>query len=64
MIDYGFVKPFCYLQAAIGPEGQVIVYREIYRAGLNDLEQAAVVRRQRGEILAGYYEKGVERGLC
>jgi len=43
-IDYGYAAPFCALWGAIDPQGRVHVYRELYRAGLRDEEQARLVK--------------------
>lgn len=42
-LDYGFVAPFCYLQLAIGPDGQAVVYRELYQAGATVADQARLI---------------------
>lgn len=39
-VDYGFAAPFCCLWGAKSPDGSIIVYRELYSAGLNATEQA------------------------
>ena len=40
MLDYGFVAPFCYLQMAMGPDGECVVYRELYEAAVTVADQA------------------------
>lgn len=30
-VDFGFTNPFCYLWAAIDPDGRIVIYRQIYR---------------------------------
>ena len=39
-VDYGYGVPFCCLWGARSPWGQVVVYRELYGAGVVDVEQA------------------------
>jgi PBSX family phage terminase large subunit len=30
-VDFGFTNPFCYLWAALDPDGRIVIYRQIYR---------------------------------
>lgn len=49
-VDYGFADPFCALWLARGPDRRIVVYREVYRTGLRDEQQAILIReRSRGE---------------
>ena len=49
-VDWGYAQPFCCLWFARNPDtGQTYVYRELYKAGLNDPVQAAQIRRLTGE---------------
>lgn len=44
-VDWGYSAPFCCLWMARDPDtGRVVVYREVYRTGLSDPEQAELVR--------------------
>lgn len=44
--DWGYAKPACYLWTARNPDnGRVIVYREMYQAGLTDPRQAEIIRQ-------------------
>jgi hypothetical protein len=43
MVDYGYVGPFCYLQAAVSPDGRMYVYRELYKTRVLDSDQAAMI---------------------
>lgn len=38
--DFGFANPACHLWAALGPDGQIVVYREMYGNRLSIGEQA------------------------
>jgi hypothetical protein len=49
MLDSGYVKPFCYLQMALAPDGQGFLYRELYRSLVIDSNQAKLI----AEICAG-----------
>lgn len=42
-IDYGRAAPFCMLRAAVDGDGRAWVYREIYRAGLDETVQAKMI---------------------
>jgi hypothetical protein len=42
-IDYGFDAPFCTLWGAVLADGLVVIYRELYEAGLTPEEQAAKI---------------------
>jgi hypothetical protein len=45
-IDWGYAKPMACLWLARDPDtGRVVVYRELYQAGLSDAEQAEEIRR-------------------
>ena len=49
-VDWGYAQPFCCLWFAMNPDtGQKYVYRELYKAGLNDPVQAAKIRELTGE---------------
>jgi hypothetical protein len=49
-VDWGYAQPFCCLWFAMDPDtGQKYIYRELYKAGLTDPEQAAQIRRLTGE---------------
>jgi hypothetical protein len=43
-LDYGYGVPYCCLWGALAPAGTLYVYRETYRAGLLDRDQALEVR--------------------
>jgi hypothetical protein len=48
-VDWGYAAPWCCLWLAQDPEtGQRAVYRELYRAGLTDPEQAEMIRQTTG----------------
>lgn len=42
-IDYGLDAPFCALWGAMFSDGLIVIYRELYQAGLTAPEQAALV---------------------
>lgn len=42
-IDYGGTEPFCALWGALFPDGLIVVYRELYKAGLSPEEQADLI---------------------
>lgn len=49
-VDWGYSAPFCCLWLARNPDtGQVIVYRETYKTGLTDPEQADLIRELTGQ---------------
>lgn len=49
-IDWGYSAPFCCLWLAKNlATGQVVIYRELYRAGLTDPEQAREINRLTGD---------------
>jgi len=49
-VDWGYAAPFCCLWFAEEPDThRVYVYREAYKAGLTDPEQALLIRRLSGE---------------
>ena len=52
-VDYGFAAPFCALWFAREPETrQIVVYREVYSAGLRDEQQAELIlERSSGETI-------------
>lgn len=55
-VDYGSSAPFCALWGALFPDGLVVVYRELYRAGLTATAQATMiadVEQRAGERVAG-----------
>lgn len=43
MEDWGYARPFCYLQAAISPDGMLYFYRELYQSLVKDADQAAMI---------------------
>ena len=43
-IDYGFGQPFCCLWFIVATDGHIYIFREIYKKGLRDKEQAIVVK--------------------
>jgi hypothetical protein len=43
-LDYGYGVPYCCLWGALAPAGTLYVYRETYRAGLLDRDQALEIR--------------------
>lgn len=43
-VDYGLEAPFCALWGAVLADDTVVIYRELYQAGLTDHEQAAAIR--------------------
>ncbi|RLU81119.1 hypothetical protein CTZ27_33300 [Streptomyces griseocarneus] len=56
-IDWGFSKPWAVLWAAVDEDGRVWVYREIYRPGVGEAEQARQIRAAEsdGERVAARY---------
>lgn len=49
-VDYGFAAPFCCLWLARSPETrQIVVYRELYAAGVRDEQQAEAIVLATGE---------------
>ncbi len=42
-VDYGLDAPFCALWGAVLPDGLVVVYRELYQAGLTAAQQADAI---------------------
>ena len=59
-LDWGRDAPFCFLQGAQDPDsGRVIVYKEIYQAGLNDREQARRVQQVSPERRATYADPSI-----
>lgn len=49
-VDWGYAQPFCCLWFARDPDsGQTYIYRELYKAGMTDPEQAAMIRKLTGE---------------
>lgn len=48
-VDYGYAAPFCCLWGARRPDGAVVIYRELYAAGLPAAEQAKAVARLSGD---------------
>src|SRR6266704_153618 len=44
-VDFGFTNPFCYLWAAIDPDGRIVIYRQIYRTKRLVEDHAVDVKR-------------------
>lgn len=42
-VDYGMEAPFCALWGAKLPDGLIVIYRELYKAGLTPAEQAKLI---------------------
>lgn len=59
-IDYGVTNPFCCLWGAVMGDGMVVVYRELYQAGLTPIEQAQLIlaseRPDERHIIASYLD--------
>jgi len=60
MLDYGYAKPFCYLQIALSPDGVAYVYRERYESRKLDTEQAVGVALDCAGDAPDYIVAGVD----
>lgn len=43
-VDYGYANPWAFYLHATMPDGRIVTFREVYRAGLRDEEQAKLIR--------------------
>ncbi len=58
-VDYGMDAPWCALWGALFPDGLVVIYRELYQAGLTPAEQASLIR----EVETGAGERSAGRPM-
>jgi hypothetical protein len=55
-LDYGYGVPYCCLWGALAPSGTLYIYRETYRAGMLDRDQAFEIRTlSAGERIRGTF---------